>query len=156
MNKAEHMCLQSVVQDLIDHKELRMPAWHWIQQEKKALLERQGLATDAATFDGIVSLHSVDEEFKIAFVASHSDLTTDDIIRIVKHDATALNDLVAYATQVPMKVKLPPQSWSSQSCRRSSRIGTGSAAAGSRTSRSSVASRMVARWCFGIGTGATT
>lgn len=85
-----------------------------MQAEKKKLQDTKGLTDSGGCFDAVVSLAGADEDFKIALLTSQSDLSTQDIVQMVKEDKDAVNDLVMFACQVPMKPKLPAQFISKQ------------------------------------------
>lgn len=107
--QSEHLCLISVYQDLADMPEIRASVFNFIQQEKTRLAALSGLDSAARMFNECASLQTLDEQWKVQFLTSKSDLSSDDVVHMMKHDASSLNDIFCFACQLPMRMKLPSQ-----------------------------------------------
>lgn len=105
----ELLCLQNAINDLIDIKPLRARAFAFIHREKAALAKLDGVSQDAVTFSDATTISSIDDEFKIAFITSHSDLSSEDIVAVCKADASGLDLLCQAALQLPFRQSLPAQ-----------------------------------------------
>lgn len=109
MHQSEHLCLVSVYQDLADMPELRASVFNFVQQEKKRIAALKGLDAGANMFNECSTLQTLDEQWKVQFVTSKSDLSSDDVVHMMTNDPSSLNDLFCFAVQLPMRMKLPSQ-----------------------------------------------
>ena len=108
MAKAQFSCLISSVEDLKSCSMLVTPTFNFIRGEKRKLQERSDIGGKASPmFSEVSSLGGMEEEWKIIFVTSNSDLSASDITAVMGTDNGFLNDLIDWALQLPMKDKLP-------------------------------------------------
>lgn len=84
-----------------------MPCFNYLRSEKAKIAARTSVAPASELFGDQSSLSSLDEDFKIALITSWSDLQVEDVVKVLKADPSGVNDMVQYATQLPMRVKLP-------------------------------------------------
>ena len=70
---------------------------------------RRNVGQNVPLFADQTSIGGLDENYKVHFVTSHSDLSGDDVVNILKQDPQNLNDLMLWGLQLPMKPKLLAQ-----------------------------------------------
>lgn len=84
-----------------------MPTFNYLQQAKKDILAKHAIAQSAESFSDFSTLAALDQSFKIAFITTNSDLNSSDLVGLVRDDMASINDVLQYAVQVPMRMKLP-------------------------------------------------
>lgn len=89
------------------HPELRAPTFNFIQSEKKKLEQRKGIDNSAKLLNDASTFTALDEKYKIQYVSSKSDMSSDDLSNVIKNDPASLNDMFMFALQLPMKTRLP-------------------------------------------------
>ena len=107
--KTQRSCLESNIDDMMSCPQLIMPVFNFIRGEKKTIESRLSVGSNVAMFAEQTSLAGLEEDYKIWFVISNSDLNGMDLAEAMAEDSGCLNCLFQFGTQLPMKQKLPAE-----------------------------------------------
>lgn len=105
--KTTFSCMESIVDDVMSCAELVQPVFNFIKEEKHNIEARKAVATNVPMFASQVSFAGLSQEFKIAFITKHGDLTGTNLIDMIRVDPQHLQDLFQWGLQLPMKAKFP-------------------------------------------------
>lgn len=111
-NLNQHICLEEMVTTVIRHRHHTMPLYLALQRRLREEAADETTIEGGELFDKAPNLiKSVDEEWVINWLASQSSFTADEIVKARKADPEAPYQLLAFALQLGLHMRLP------ESCR---------------------------------------
>ena len=99
---------QSIVDDLFSDPNHVVPAYNFVQERKAVAALASKVEPTAAMFDA-TTFGGIDDDFKVERLVSVSNMSAVDILKAVKKDASTVDNLVHFATQVSPRQKLPTE-----------------------------------------------
>ena len=85
--KTQRSCLESNIDDMMSCPQLIMPVFNFIRGEKKTIESRLSVGSNVAMFAEQTSLAGLEEDYKIWFVISNSDLNGKDLAEAMVEDS---------------------------------------------------------------------